>query len=189
MMCVAMEDPGLIVMPTHRLFRGLPAMTSAGVGRQARRLLHDPAGRARARRRRHVWEDIETGGDQGTLGPVHAEGPALDARRLTEAGRARMAEVAKEHTRPVAGVGRGRPAPAADRETCWAASDLPKPSMCIWSRKWSRGCGRASSRWPPGHAGHGRPTFARSASGERMPAKSTYFYPKLLSGLVINPLE
>ena len=28
-----------------------------------------------------------------------------------------------------------------------------------------------------------------SLGGERMPAKSTYFYPKLLSGLVINPLE
>ena len=28
-----------------------------------------------------------------------------------------------------------------------------------------------------------------SQSGERMPAKSTYFYPKLLSGLVINPLQ
>ena len=27
-----------------------------------------------------------------------------------------------------------------------------------------------------------------SEHGERMPAKSTYFYPKLLSGLVINPL-
>jgi chromosome condensin MukBEF ATPase and DNA-binding subunit MukB len=26
-------------------------------------------------------------------------------------------------------------------------------------------------------------------AGERMPAKSTFFYPKLLSGLVINPLE
>jgi uncharacterized protein (DUF1015 family) len=26
-------------------------------------------------------------------------------------------------------------------------------------------------------------------SGERMPAKSTFFYPKLLSGLLINPLE
>ena len=24
MMCVAMDDPGLIVMPTHRLFRGVP---------------------------------------------------------------------------------------------------------------------------------------------------------------------
>jgi hypothetical protein len=30
---------------------------------------------------------------------------------------------------------------------------------------------------------------AISNAGERMPAKSTYFYPKLLSGLVINPLE
>ena len=28
-----------------------------------------------------------------------------------------------------------------------------------------------------------------SQHGERMPAKSTYFYPKLLSGMVINPLE
>ena len=28
-----------------------------------------------------------------------------------------------------------------------------------------------------------------SKNGERMPAKSTYFYPKLLSGLAINSLE
>jgi hypothetical protein len=28
-----------------------------------------------------------------------------------------------------------------------------------------------------------------SEHGERMPAKSTYFYPKLLGGLVINPLR
>ena len=34
-----------------------------------------------------------------------------------------------------------------------------------------------------GHSHH------QSGSGERMPAKSTYFYPKLLSGMVINPLE
>ena len=31
--------------------------------------------------------------------------------------------------------------------------------------------------------------FAVAARGERMPAKSTYFYPKLLSGLVVNPLD
>jgi uncharacterized protein (DUF1015 family) len=39
-----------------------------------------------------------------------------------------------------------------------------------------------------------RPLAVRSlqdvaAAGERMPAKSTYFYPKALSGLVINPLD
>ena len=28
-----------------------------------------------------------------------------------------------------------------------------------------------------------------SETGERMPAKSTYFFPKLASGLVFNPLE
>jgi uncharacterized protein (DUF1015 family) len=28
-----------------------------------------------------------------------------------------------------------------------------------------------------------------SETGERMPAKSTFFYPKLASGLVLNPLE
>ncbi|MBI2456692.1 MAG: DUF1015 family protein, partial [candidate division NC10 bacterium] len=26
-------------------------------------------------------------------------------------------------------------------------------------------------------------------AGERMPQKSTFFYPKVLSGLVINPLD
>ena len=30
---------------------------------------------------------------------------------------------------------------------------------------------------------------AISEHGERMPAKSTYFYPKLLGGLVVHPLE
>jgi len=28
-----------------------------------------------------------------------------------------------------------------------------------------------------------------SEHAERMPAKSTYFYPKLLGGMVVNPLE
>ena len=28
MMCIGMNDPGLIVFPTHRLFRGLPDLTS-----------------------------------------------------------------------------------------------------------------------------------------------------------------
>ena len=38
----------------------------------------------------------------------------------------------------------------------------------------------------PAKLGH---VEAISLHKERMPAKSTYFYPKLLSGLVINPLE
>ncbi|MBI2001959.1 MAG: DUF1015 family protein, partial [candidate division NC10 bacterium] len=30
---------------------------------------------------------------------------------------------------------------------------------------------------------------AVAMAGERMPQKSTFFYPKVLSGLVINPLD
>ena len=28
-----------------------------------------------------------------------------------------------------------------------------------------------------------------AAAGEKMPQKSTYFYPKLITGLVMNPLK
>ena len=34
-----------------------------------------------------------------------------------------------------------------------------------------------------------REVEAVAEAGEVMPQKSTYFYPKLLSGLVINPLD
>ncbi len=40
-MCVSMSDPGMVVLPTHRLFRGLPAPVLRATGREARRLLPD----------------------------------------------------------------------------------------------------------------------------------------------------
>ena len=59
--------------------------------------------------------------------------------------------------------------------------------------------GRRSGRGPPHAASYPLAALVMPATvdhirrismtGERMPAKSTYFYPKLLSGLVINPLE
>ena len=35
MMLVSMSDPGMLVLATHRLFRGLPSMTSAQLEREA----------------------------------------------------------------------------------------------------------------------------------------------------------
>ena len=48
MMFVGMEDPGLIVLPTHRLFRGLPLLTSR-TGRKAFAMLRGTTGRKWAR--------------------------------------------------------------------------------------------------------------------------------------------
>src|SRR5262245_36589718 len=68
MMCVGMSDPGMVVFPTHRLFRGLPAMTASDL----RRALGDcftlsPAGEG-PRAAPAAWETIEADGEQGTLG-------------------------------------------------------------------------------------------------------------------------
>jgi uncharacterized protein (DUF1015 family) len=78
-------------------------------------------------------------------------------------------------------------------ETLLAASDLPKPKYVHLVDELVEAVdGDEANEFPlsvmvmPATLGHVR---AISEHGERMPAKSTYFYPKLLSGLVLNPLE
>jgi len=75
-------------------------------------------------------------------------------------------------------------------DTLLAARDLPKPRYVHLVEEVVEGA--ESGEFPlaalvmPATVDHIRTI---SQHGERMPAKSTYFYPKLLSGLVINPLE
>ena len=100
-----------------------------------------------------------------------------------------MAEVAKEHTPEWQELG----VAVLHRlliEDLLGGKDLPKPPL--------RPLGGGGGRWAEnrrvsfgglGHAGHGPHIHSISLERGRMPAKSTYFYPKLLSGLVINPLE
>ena len=110
--------------------------------------------------------------------------------RITDAGRARMAEVAKEHSQPMAGAGREHAAPAGRSRPAGRQAICRSRATSTWSRKWSTGL--ETGEFPlaalvmPATVDHIRTI---SEHGERMPAKSTYFYPKLLSGLVINPLE
>jgi uncharacterized protein (DUF1015 family) len=189
MMCVAMEDPGLIVLPTHRLFRGLPAMNS----RELAARLGDcfttrPAGQG-PEAARDVWDDIQTGSDQATLGLFTQADRQWTIARLTDAGRARMADAAKEHTDQWRALG----VSILHRllvENLLGGVDLPKPRYVHLVEEVVEGLGTGEFSL----AALVMPATVQdirtiSASGERMPAKSTYFYPKLLSGLVINPLE
>src|SRR5208283_3045482 len=98
MMFVGMEDPGLIVMPTHRLFRGLPPMTREELASRLSPFFSiRPAGQG-ADRAPEIWEDIDTGGKQGTIGLFTQQDQQWVLADLTETGRKRMAEVAQEHT-------------------------------------------------------------------------------------------
>jgi uncharacterized protein (DUF1015 family) len=189
MMCVAMDDPGLIVMPTHRLFRGLPEMTADQLAAKLKPCFATrPAGEG-PEMAATIWEDIETGGDQGSIGLyTHKDGHWLIAT-LTDAGRDRMAEVAKEHTDAwrALGVSLLHRLIVDDLLGC---KDPPKPTYVHLIEEVVDGL--RTGEYPM--AAVVMPATVEdvrtiSLGGERMPAKSTYFYPKLLSGLVINPLE
>ncbi len=186
---VAMEDPGLIVLPTQRLFRGVPLMTSD----ELRAKLGDcfttrPAGEG-PELARTAWEEIQTGRDQAVLGLFTQKDRRWLIAELTNAGRAKLAELAKDHNQDWRELG----VSILHRlviENLLRCTDLPKPQYVHLIEEVIDGL--ATGEYPlaalvmPATVDHIRTI---SLGGERMPAKSTYFYPKLLSGLVINPLD
>ena len=206
MMCVAMDDPGLIVMPTHRLFRTadgaattdgvavkLPpqqlAMTSDELSAKLQPCFTTrPAGEG-PDVATTVWEDIETAGGQDSIGLYTQKDGRWLIATLTDAGKARMAEVAKDHTEAWQSLG----VSLLHRlivDDILGCKDLPKPKYVHLIDEVVEGL--RTGEFPL--AAVVMPATVEdvrkiSMSGERMPAKSTYFYPKLLSGLVINPLE
>ena len=79
MMCVSMSDPGMLVLATHRLFRGLPPMTSAQLRERLGDCFTAEAAGNGPQRAEELWEEIEVEGDQGTLGLYTAADDAVDA--------------------------------------------------------------------------------------------------------------
>jgi uncharacterized protein (DUF1015 family) len=204
MMCVAMNDPGLIVMPTHRLFLskgkapdGKPVALPPGqleltteelAAKLAPCFTTRPAGQG-PEQAATVWEDIETSGNQGDIGLYTQKDGRWLIASLTEAGKARMAELSEDHTEAwqSLGVSLLHRLIIGDRLGC---KDLPKPGYVHLIEEVTDGL--KTGEYPlaavvmPATVDDVRTI---SMGGERMPAKSTYFYPKLLSGMVINPLE
>ncbi len=193
-MCISMNDPGMIVLPTHRLFRGLPDLTSAQLIERlgdsfTTRVMGEGPDLADL-----VWTTIESEDEQGTLGFYTTADRRWVLAKVTDAGRRRMAEIASEHSGDWQGLG----VAILHRlviETLLGAGELPKPHYVHQVSEVVEGLEGGDpdgGHFPlaalvmPATLDHIR---SISEFGERMPAKSTYFYPKLLGGLVINPLE
>lgn len=214
MMCVSMSDPGMLVLPTHRLFRGLAPISSSELAQRLGEFFTTENAGTGPDRARSLWQEIELEGDQGTLGIFTAADDQWTLARLTDAGRKKMAEISTDHSSDWQGLGVsilhrlmmetllvGREQNGANREQ----SKLPAPKYVRDIDEVVAGLslGDEKGRDATGQAGTGgrfelaalvmpatvEHIRAISGHGERMPAKSTYFYPKLLSGLVINPLE
>ena len=96
MMCVSMSDPGMLILATHRLFRGLPSITSTELrGQLGDSFACEDAGRG-PDRARALWEEIELEGEQATLGLYAAADDRWTIARLTDAGRQRMDRMADQ---------------------------------------------------------------------------------------------
>jgi uncharacterized protein (DUF1015 family) len=192
MMCVGMSDEGMIVLPTHRLFRGLPAIASGQLAAMLGECFTTRIAGQGIDRAARVWDEIEMEGDQGTLGLFTAADKIWTLATIAEPGRLRMAEVAAEHSPAWRELG----VSLLHRlvvDTLLASPELPKPRYVHLVEEVVESLAADTAGEFPLAALVMPATIAHietvSKTGERMPAKSTYFYPKLLSGLVINPLE
>ena len=209
MMCVSMSDEGMLVLPTHRLFRGLPAMAADELKAKLGDAFDtEPAG-CGPDRAISLWEEIEAEGDQETLGLYTAEDDQWTLARLTDAGRERMAAISADHCEDWQGLGVSILHRLLIDDMLAAGMN---PAARLPASKYVRTLdevpvglreGDAAGRDLTGQEGSGgrfelaalvmpatvEHIQAISNAGERMPAKSTFFFPKLLSGLVINPIE
>jgi uncharacterized protein (DUF1015 family) len=198
MMCVGMNDPGMIVQPTHRLFRGLAALNSQqltdclGDCFDVEEVGQNPeSGEA-------AWQQIVADDSQGTLGLFTVPDQRWTIARITEMGRGRMAEVAADRSEDWRSLGVSI-LHSLIVDCLLDASGHPKP---VYVHEVSEVVQRLQAGREPS-TGQSDPfqlaALVMPASiqhirricehGERMPAKSTYFYPKLLSGLVIHALH
>ncbi len=194
MMCIGMNDPGLIVFPTHRMFRGLPQLTSRELAAKISGCFDlQPAGEG-GTAVRGVWSQIEKENQQGTMAFYTHADRRWSLARINATGRTRMAQVAGDHSADWQELG----VSILQRlviETLLGAENLPKAHYVhlidevldgIETGDPEGGAFPLTALVMPATVNHVKTI---SEHWERMPAKSTYFYPKLVSGLVINSLE
>jgi len=187
MMLVGMSDPGLLILPTHRLVSGFPGLTAETLTERlasefAVQIMGEGPSAARA-----AWEEIETGGAQETLGfGTVADGRWLIARLRNDAT---MDSLAPEHSPDWRSLGvsilhllvlKALLGPLGNPE-CRYVHLLDEVLADVASAQCDLAC-----LVPPAGMEH---VESIASNLEKMPPKSTYFYPKLLSGLVLNPLQ
>ena len=189
MMLVGMSDPGLVVLPTHRLFVQPAVATAADLCAKLGNCFNTRTSWKGPQAAEAVWTNLELEEDQGTIGFYTAGDQAWTIARITPAGRARMDEVASDHGAAWRSLGVSILHRLVIGELL-GAKEIPTPGYVHLVSEVVEGLG--TGKYPlavlvmPASVDDIRKV---SETGERMPAKSTYFYPKLASGLVFNPLD
>jgi uncharacterized protein (DUF1015 family) len=189
MMLVGMSDPGLLILPTHRLVSGFPGLSSTMLAERLEpefEIQHVGQGEDGCR---SAWRAIEEAGEQDLLGfGTVADGRWLLARLRSDDAMDRLASNHSADWRAlgvsvlhVLALDHLLRAETAGQSSCRYVHLIAEVLHDVAAK----GCDLACLV-PPARMDH----VEAIASGlETMPPKSTYFYPKLLSGLVLNPLR
>jgi len=193
-MCMSMDDPGLIVLPTHRLFAGASEMTAPELAAKLGDCFDcEPMGTG-PERAAEVWQQIAELDDQGAFGLYTAKDQTWTLVTANEQSQVRMKEIAGDQSEEWRGLGVAILHYLIIEELL-GQRELPKPTYVHLVEEVVQGLhGKLEGNQHYPLAALVMPATvddirAVSLHNERMPAKSTYFYPKLLSGLVVNPLN
>ena len=188
MSLTAFEDSGLVILPTHRVVKGLPAERIAGLaGRLSQDFLIE-----------RLPADILP--DQALIDLAPDAG--IRAFILVMEGELLRMQARPEALRKMAASGRSAPWQMLDVAILQTlimnealgidAEAIVGGTFLIYTRDALSAVQAVRERKAqlavlvrPTRVGQLREV---ALSGDRMPQKSTYFYPKLITGLVINPL-
>jgi uncharacterized protein (DUF1015 family) len=187
MMLVGTSDPGLRILPTHRLVSGFPGLTSSALGERLAPEFEVRNSGEGSEGARQAWEDLVAQGDQDMLGfGTVADGRWLTARLRSDAT---MDKIAAEHSPTWRALGvsilhelvlKALLGPVGTA-SCRYVHLLDEVRDDVAAQRCDLAC-----LVPPAGMEH---VEGIASNLEKMPPKSTYFYPKLLSGLVLYPLR
>ncbi|MEO1525249.1 MAG: DUF1015 domain-containing protein [Planctomycetota bacterium] len=197
-MLVGMSDPGMIVLPTHRLLRGTEAFSSEEILAKLSGAFDCEALPEGVEQANVAWSKMEQADAQGLMAVFGVKDQTWVMARANEGATSRMRELAGEQSDDWRSLGvsllhrlviddllgcAGHPKPTYVHEVSETVEGLKGQG----SQAESEGddAYTLAALVMPATLSH---VEAISLHKERMPAKSTYFYPKLLSGLTFNPL-
>jgi len=186
MTLVACDDPGLVILPTHRVVKSLPANAIASFAERAREVfdVEEIAHRDTFRTR---LNDSGTGAIGVTLkGSPHyfllrlRDAAAMETAMPDAAAEVRRLDVSVLH------------ALVFDRIFGLRADEIRKGGNIEYTIEIGGALGAVANGHADGAFLMNPPSIDDvervSDAGATMPEKSTYFHPKLLTGLVMNPL-
>lgn len=190
MMFVSMSDPGLAILPTHRLISGLPSLTADQVEAALRPNFEVERIGKGAAGAKETWDLMDADGGQDVLGfGTTADDTWLFARALDTSP---MAELAPDQSPDWRELGVSLLHKLALEHLIFQSAAAAQPkftyvhSLAEVRESQASGSCQLVCLVPPAQIEH---VEVIASHLEKMPPKSTYFYPKLLSGLVFNSLE